>query len=263
MSVRYLYIKADGSLNNQRPYTAGCFGNILGNSSVIFGDVRNNTTRLEDVVAIRVYNPREINRNDPIPHFTDGQVAAMREMMDTHPEVFEPVTLTPEYYEIRTDVPADQFWFCMNNLRFAYRNEGMSDLYKLFKNLLGVWRATMLFNGFTFNRAIGSNVYTVGKGFTDGNTAMWSGHEATEAFVQDLMLEPMKLLGKKGPISSLPELSMYPHGYVGDYSIRKPFYMNTFLRAGHQGKSINFRGVIAAMNLSDKELEGLKSFLSY
>lgn len=263
MSVRYLYIKADGSLNDRRPYTAGCFGNILSNSSVMFGEMRNPVVRLDNVIAVRVYNPMEINWNAPIPNFSDGQVAAMREMMDTHPAVFEPVTLTPEYYEIRTDIPSDQFWFCMNNLRFAYRNENNGELYQRLKQTLGVWRATMLYNGFTFRRAIGERVFTVGEGFNDGITAMWSGKEATESFVEDLLLDPMKLLGKKDPIAALPEMSMYPYGYVGDCSIRNPFYMNTFLRVGHQGKNIRFKEVIAAMQFSDKELEELKTFLSF
>ena len=67
----------------------------------------------------------------------------------------------------------------------------------------------MLYNGFTFRRAIGEKVFTVGEGFNDGSTAMWSGKEATESFVEDLLLDPMKLLGKKDPIAALPERSMY------------------------------------------------------
>lgn len=262
MGVRYLYVKADGSLEGRRPHTAGCFGSILSNSKIYFGS-NNPAVDLEGVTAIRVYNPREVNNNSPIPPFTNNQLAAMREMMESHPDVFEPVTLTPDYYEIRTDIPSDQLWFCMNNLRFAYRNEGYGDPYPQLKKILGVWKATMLYNGFLFGRRMGGNKFSVTDSFSDGSTAMWSGRHATASFVQDLLLEPMKLLGKRPPISELPGMSLYSHSYVGDYTDKNPFYMNTFLRVGHKGKTIRFPDVIAEMFLSDKELEELKTLIDF
>lgn len=263
MAVRYLYIKEDGSTFGLPPHAAGCFGSILSNESVIFGRREDGVHKLDGVISVRVYNPVELGSyNSPVPNFTDEQVRSMREMMDTHPAVFEPVTLTPEYYEVRTNIPADQFWFCINNLRFAYRNEsGNSPLYGLLKATLGVWRATMLFNSFVFSKEVFATKFKMNRGNTESNTSMFPGDEATASLICKMLLDPMELLGKMPPVQELDGMSMYPRNYGGDYSVRAPFYMNTYFLVGDNGKRLTFSEVVKEMCLSDKELSELSEFV--
>lgn len=258
MSVQVQYLRGDVDAEKSPIHRDVCFGFLLENESITMLNKDGNRMGVRfsysnPVTAVRVFSPA-MKGGKSIP-FTAEEMALMKALKETSPEVFEPVSFGEDYLEISTDCPADQFWFCLNGMRILYDPYFNSyRFFEVFPPIIGLWKTFLIVGGYCFSQAFNAKIPSVAQGFYPTWTCVWAPQSTNLDFAATLYTNPMALLHQMDDINNAAPL----HGDSEDNGIMTETMQERFKR-----KPFTFEAFLDVLEITPEQKQEMSQFLKW
>ena len=284
--VRFALIPDGMADSGIQPVPDICFGGMMENDnySQRYGDGETIRVCLNQYLkdrpktcAVRVYCPDEVDygyRSDKQYKDWDEKVFNwMRELVNWGDEIFSPVSFGEDYYEVSTDCPVDQFWFCINTLRILYDPWCRQDLvFEELEKVVGLWKALIIVGGYRFSKnAINKKLPWLSGSYSSySDTCLWSPPHADVNFVKALFKNPKALVSQMENCylaeSSIIDIARSEGGVTDeeDYGYNGPFVYTMQYGCNYGGRHpLTFTETLDALEITKEQKESISKIFTF
>ena len=284
--VRFAMIPAGMENSGIQPVTDICFGGLMENDHYThkYGDDKTiriclNPYLRQDLLkicAVRVYCPDEPEYSDRSRRqYLDWDEKVfdwMKLLVEENSAVFSPVSFGDDYYEVSTDCPIDQFWFCINTLRILYDPWYRQELvFEPLVSVVGLWKALIIVGGWRFAKnALKNKLPWVSSSYSSyGDTCLWAPPYADVNFLKFLYNEPEALVCQLETCSlstrSIIESARAENGIDDEEEIgyNGPFVYNMQYGCKTGRHQLTFVETLNALDITKEQKESLSKIFTF